>query len=283
MIGKQDGFVCTTVCPSPLGSSGRAGSASQPDPDRVGVIACGKKKMSQSNECSVSSCLHSQGISRDRIRYLFKQHWTVSDSQQGVVAPKVPEVTHYFGTRPFSWMGPLVTERRMSPSRNSISIPNQVVVECEISETSCLTNQPDRPVSRGSRAEYLYKQHWLNSKETGQKHDDTQLHNGDSNEFKAALGASSCGPIIVKKSRSLQAISEDELIELAPKNLKEKDLLEPKDSMSASSSSLLADEVKPQSVGQRLSELASKSIIMEADLVLLAEHGKVRYLEFECI
>jgi hypothetical protein len=236
--------------------------------------------MSKSSE-STQADWHSQGISRDRIRYLFKQHWVESRSQQGLVAPEVSEVTHYFGTRPISWMGPLITgaaPRCKLPSESlALQAPENCTTmdeKCKVSDTTGLTSQRNCFVSRGSRAEYLYKQHWLCSKETRplQTLHGTQFHNCAPNAYNETLEAKVCEPKPVKNGMSLHAIPELELL-----CLNQTLPLKPEDLMNASSPSLLENKDKPRRVGQRLSELASKGIKMEADLVLLAELSKVRY------
>lgn len=237
--------------------------------------------MSTSNVCTHAECSHSHGISRNRIRYLFKQHWAVSQSQQSLVAPDVAEVTHYFGTRPISWMGPLVAERRMSPFRDSISKPNLVATGCGISEIPDLIFQRDHPVSRGSRAEYLYKQHWLHSKVEleWQKHDDTRSLTSNADECKVVVEIDFCGQKTLKKGTSLQSISELGVMNLESHSLDQERPLESNDSINAPSTHLLENADMPRRVGHMLSELGSKNIKMEADLVLLADHGKVCCLQ----
>jgi hypothetical protein len=176
-------------------------------------------------------------------------------------------------------MGPLITERRMSPFLNLVFTQNQGAVECGIPETTGLTFQRDRH-SRGSRAEHLYKQHWLHSKEAGQSQEliDTQFNIAITDDSRRELAIKSCVQKAVNQGSSLQSISElGNIVELDPQSLHQKILPEKEDFKIFSSIPLLEDEANPRMVGQRLSELVSQSIKMEADLVLLAEHGKVRY------
>jgi hypothetical protein len=176
-------------------------------------------------------------------------------------------------------MGPLVAGRRVTPFRNSIATPNQAAAGCGISETPELIFQRDHPVSRGSRAEYLYTHHWLHTKEALQlqKLEGTPSHINTVDDSEEAVEIKFCGQKTVQKGMSLQTISELGAMELEVLGLHQSPL-EAKRSTNASPTHLLEDAKKPRRVGQRLSELASKNIKMEADLVLLAEHGKVCYL-----
>ncbi len=130
----------------------------------------------------------------------------------------------------------------------------------------------------------MFKQHWLHSRETEQfqERNDTEFHIGSVDDARGALAIKFCGQLEVKKGASLPTISESgSTLEVEPQNLYQKLPIELDYMINASSNPFLEDEDNPlpQRAGQRLIELASKSIKMEADLVILTEHGKVSHFK----
>lgn len=228
-------------------------------------------------------CIHGQGISADRIRYLFEEHWVNTESEV-VAAPEV-EVSHYFGTRPISWMGPMVAQRRMSPLRDFVQISNHVDVKCQKSETANLILENDcRASLRGSRAEHLYQEHWLCSKEKRQCQQliGTRHHTISTKHSKGFPTTDLLEQRAVQTCKLWPTISElGSIVEVDAQSLYQSHPLESEDSMNDSYISLVKNEDEAQRVGQRLSVLESDSIEMQADLVVLAQHrtqhGTVRY------